>query len=48
MIRIIATAAFALLASGIAAYAAAPDVVTKAVQACCATGAACCNGGPCC
>ncbi len=48
MKRIFSTAAFMLLTSATAAYAAAPDAVTKAVQTCCALGAACCNGGPCC
>jgi hypothetical protein len=48
MKRIFSTAAFMLLASATAAYAAAPDAVTKAIEACCALGAACCNGGPCC
>lgn len=37
-----------LLVSATSAYAAVPDAVTKAVEACCALGAACCNGGPCC
>ena len=48
MKRIVSTAALMLLASATAAYAATPDAVTKAVEACCAIGAACCNGGPCC
>jgi hypothetical protein len=30
------------------AYAAAPDAVTKAVEACCAVLASCCAGGGCC
>lgn len=30
------------------AYAAAPDAVTKAVEACCAVLASCCSGGACC
>ena len=30
------------------AYAAAPDAVTKAVEACCAVLASCCAGGACC
>jgi hypothetical protein len=48
MKRIFSIAALTLLASATAAYAAAPDAVHKAVEACCALGAACCNGGPCC
>ncbi|WP_425997453.1 hypothetical protein [Caulobacter sp. DWR1-3-2b1] len=48
MKRIFSTAALMLLASATAAYAAAPDAVIKAVQACCALGAACCKGAPCC
>ncbi|WP_200941442.1 hypothetical protein [Caulobacter sp. Root1455] len=48
MKRILSTAALMLLVSASAAYAAAPEAVTKAVGACCALGAACCNGGPCC
>ena len=48
MKRILSTAALMLLASATAAYAAAPDVVTKALDVCCALGAACCDGGPCC
>ncbi len=30
------------------AYAAAPDAVTKAVEACCAVLSGCCAGGGCC
>jgi hypothetical protein len=48
MKRIFSIAALTLLASATAAYAAAPEALTKAVGACCALGAACCNGGPCC
>lgn len=48
MKRIFSTAAFMLLASATAAYAAAPDAVIKTLEACCALGAACCKAGPCC
>jgi hypothetical protein len=40
-------AAAAALGFG-AAYAAAPDAVTRALEACCAVAAGCCPGGGCC
>lgn len=48
MKRTLTIAAFALLVSGTAAFAAAPEVVSKAVASCCQALAACCDGGSCC
>lgn len=43
MKRTLSIAAFVLLASGTAAFAAAPDVVAQAVASCCEALAACCD-----
>jgi hypothetical protein len=48
MKRLIAYLAGAAALGVTGAYAAAPDAVTKAVEACCTVLAACCSGGGCC
>ncbi len=48
MKRTLTIAAFVLLATGTAAFAAAPETVSQAVASCCEALAACCDGGPCC
>jgi hypothetical protein len=45
MKRTLTIAAFMLLATGTAAFAAAPETVAQAVASCCDALAACCDGG---